>query len=267
MRSRFGRFIDAVFACLLMWLASFVILRSLWQPRISFLISIVIALITLRCVIYYQNKRYHDLNIKAAEQNELELNNFELRKLPDKLKYDFFTKLLKNENPEASDDGLIFHGEILLLVYVDEPTLNNSHLFKANFIAEKMENLKEIIIVCNAVSPDVQTFSTKFPIPFTFFTPLETYALMKKSNYFLVRAKKTQKKHTFKLKNHVFLKKQAKNFFRIGFLLYLACLFVPFVKTYIITASVSTVLGLICLLFGKTDAQVKSYGKELLSLN
>ncbi len=264
MRSTLGRFIDGLFVSLLMGLASFVILRSLFAFRLAIILSLLVFVIALRFVIYFQNKRYHELNIKADEKYKIDINNFELRKLKKSNRYDFFKKLLSDKKITPLNEGLVIDDQILLLIYVDQP-LSDYHLFSANYIASEISGINEIIIVCNAVTPEAQACISRFSIPFTFFTPIETYALMKKKNYFLTTAKKTQNRHHFRLKNHVFLKKQAKNFFRVGFLLYLACLFVPFVKTYIITASICLALGLFCLIFGRSEVGVKSLGRQLIS--
>jgi len=263
-RSKTGRFLDNLTICLIATLLLFLLCRTFISNNlVSIIISIVISFILLKILLYFQNKKYTKLNIQKNEIKEISEYNFALRSLTSKEQINFFKEMFKEKNIEIKKDSIAIENKILLINKLNIDQVDNETVFNiyANY---KNENYKEIALICNKISQEALNTLSKFDnLPFSIFTPIETYSLMKKYNFFPeIRQTKTKKKPSFI--KHAFIQKQAKGFIRCGFLIYFAGIFVPFTKYYLISGSICLIIGALCLCFGKKEPKKFTLSENLL---
>ncbi len=269
-RSKFGRFIDNVVITLIVFLISFALLKTL---IISNWVCVIVALIfcfcVLKIILYFQNKKYNKLSIEKNEVKKIDECNFELRKMSEDKQISFFKNMLAKLEVTKKNKLLIVQNKIAINVNLFNDKLESQDIYK---IYSKIQNLQtekiqEVVIICNSVPIEIINLTNRFNnLKFTFFSPIETYALMKKFYYFpSLSTPNKAKKHTkMAIVKQAFMHKHAKNFIRCGLLLYLAGLFVPFTKYYIISASICLLIGAICLCFGQKESVVNPLSKQIL---
>lgn len=272
-RSKLGKFIDNTSITLIFVIISFFFFKKFISNNIYCLILALIAgYWALKILLYFQNKKYTKLSIQKQEVSSIEKYNFELRKLPFKKQLDFFKNMLNDKNIRQAKNGLIVDNQIIIFIKLLDEQIAPKHLFECyiktkEFIEKTNIQIKEITIICNQISQEATSYLSKFSdITFTIFSPIETYALMKKYNTFptIENTEKTQKVHKITFIKHSFVRKQAKIFFRCSLLLYFSSLFVPYTKYYLITAAICLILSAICLCFGSKEIPLSPLSKTIL---
>ncbi len=265
-RSRLGRSIDNVVISIALSLLFFVLYKTfIPYSLLALALSVITSFFIMLLIISHQNKRFEELKIEKSELKKIEKQIFELRKLSAREQLDFFFEMLKSENPERHDDFLVINN-LLFAVKLHESEIKDGDLFQIYSSARKNKNINEIVVVINKVDENVQKLAKLFDIKFTFFTPLETYALEKKYNHFIEVSEAEQKKQRRLNIDRTFVKSRAKVFIKFGLLLYLLAVFVPFTKYYLIFSSLFLFIGIIFLLFGQKDT-IKAPQNQLLSSN
>jgi len=266
-KSKFGKFIDHSTIFLLSFFIVFVLLKTIIKNNIfCTIISFLLSFFVLIIVIYYENKKYIKLSLKKSEEQKIINCNFALRKLSPASQTTFFKNMLKSEDVAKTTNGLIINNKILLHINLNLDVINKQDIF---FIYSKVKNMRnksieEICIICNQVSEDVYKIINNFnDILISFFTPIETYSLMKKYSFF-----PDLPEQQVKIKNNIFkkslLKSKAKHYIHYGIILFVFSLFVPFTKYYLICASILFLCGIILLCFGKEKTKITPLSKQIL---
>lgn len=270
-KSRLGKFIDNFFIFFLILISLFLWTKKYIRKSLyAFIIAFIISFIVFKIILYIQNKKYRKLMLEKSDLNKINIYNYHLRTLTKKEQLEFFKKMFLDKRKYiVSGNNLIIEDQILFIIELNTEEINSSSIFNIyKNIKIKKNSIKEVALVCNKINSNALKISDSFSdLKFTIFTPLETYALMKNYNYFPIEIEnKTKLKKSLKkrLINEVLIRKQAKNFIKCGFLLYIACLFVPFTNYYLISASVCLFLGAICFCFGKKEIKINSLSQKYL---
>ncbi len=252
-RSFIARFIDNTVICLIAVLLCFVLLKSfIANNLISLTLSLLVGLFVLRLLLRYQNKKFIKLNIESEEKINVELTNFELRKLTFSEQLKFLKDAIK-ESKIINKSYIITNNGVAIFNCLDKELINSEEVFYAYGKVKNKADISELVIISNGYESDLSSLIKRFKdIKIYVFDPIETYALLKKYNC-LPNIQKTQKQaKNFKIQR-IFAKKQGKNFIKCGFLLFVAGLLVPFTKYYTISAAVFLFFGAICLCFGSKE--------------
>lgn len=261
-RSSLGRAIDNFVICILLTLVGFIIYKQFVAKSIVALcLSVLTSTLFLYIIISVQNRKLEKLSIKKSELKMVEKYNYELRKLGFSEQIKFFMNLLKSKNPTLVDGLILTDDKLLIMIKLDTDCISESDVFKIYALSKKFETC-ERIIVCNDASEKAIALANSADLKATILSPLETYALMKKYNYFLPCDLTESKVKRFMPIRNSFMKKRARIFIRIGLMLYFLALFVPFSKYYIISAGVCLIIAIVFLLFGKR--QPKQQPSKLL---
>ena len=189
-RSKFGRFIDNTSITLLSVIFSFVLIKKLISNNIHALIlSLIVGFWVIKIVLYFQNKKYTRLSIEKQEIENIKKCNLELRKLTTSEQLKFFKEALKNKNIREAKKGIIINNQVIIFILLHEESVTPYHLFT---LYSKLKQLKkhtntlvtEITIICNQITQEATNYITQFSdVKFTIFTPIETYAMLKKLNH------------------------------------------------------------------------------------
>jgi len=268
-KSRIGIFIDNIFIFFIIIITLFAWTNKYLKNNIySIIISFIISFIIFKIILYFQNKKLKKLMLEKSDIKKIKTTNFALRTMTQKEQLKFFKEMLKNTvNFTESSSGLIIENSILFIIKINEDEIKTSTIYEI-YQNNKNNSIQEIALVCNKIELEALKLCEFFQnIKFTIFTPVETYALMKKYNYFpSTTAFKTisQKPLKNRLINEIFIKKQGKNFIKCGFLLYFSCLFIPFTKYYLVSASLCVLLGALCFCFGKKEIKINSLSQKYL---
>ena len=266
MKSKLGQFLDNSTIFFISFIVNFVILKSIIISNLIIIIlSCFISFFILKILLYFQNKKLRDLSIKNSEKQNIIDCNFALRKLSESSQVTFFKNLLKDKNSLKCPHGLILANKVLLSIQINFDIINPEQIFKIYSKAKNMKKYKieEICLICNKISDETKNIISNFDIKITIFTPVETFALMKKHCYFpTLSAKPTKIKNNF-LKQ-TFVRNKAKQFIKCSIFLYILSLIVPFTKYYIICASVLMSTGVILLLFCKNKTIIEPLSKQIL---
>lgn len=270
-RSKLGIFLDNTSLMLISVLLAFIFLKQFIKNNLLCLtLSILFGFIILKIILYFQNKKYTKLEINKNEIKNIDKANFELRKLQIQKQVAFFKTMFKNMDVVSYKNYLIIEKQILFILKLNVDIILPQDIFEAYQTAKQQVNdIKEVVILCNKTSPEINNILSQFSkdsISFAIFTPVETYALMKKHNTYpyINNNEKTQKINNFLLIKRSFVKKQAKIFIKCGLLLYFSSLFLPFTTHYLIWASVCLILGAICLCTKEKDPIITPLTKQLI---
>ena len=266
-KSKLGRFLDNSWIFFSIFVISFVLFKTrIANNYIILPLSLINTFLLFNVLLFFQNKKYKQLSLKTSENQEIMAYNFELRKLSPSSQETFFKNLLSSKQIIKSPHGLIVENEILIFNGINHDTIYPETIFSIYSKAKNMKkyNIKEICIICNKISEETKNLIKNFTdIKIIIFSPIETYALMKKYSHFpsLSNQKIKTKPNIFK---EAFMKQKGKSFIKCGIILYIFSLFLPFTKYYLITASFLTILGTICMCFGKSNKIDESISKQKL---
>jgi len=266
-RSKFGRLLDNIFLGLLIFLISATILVNYINNNfIRLTLSFILMLTFLIIISYYQNKKLRKLSIYNNEKKLVDKYNFALRCLSTNSQTTFFKNLLKDKNPKLSSNGIILENKVLLFNALQSDIINEDLVFLAYSKAKNMKNYKieEVVILTNNTNEKINAFVENFKdIKINIFSKVEIYSMMKNFNTFPIITNE-QIKTKSSLINTVFVKRQARGFIRCALLLYVASLFVPFTKYYIIVASICLLLASICLCTNKKENKNEYLSQKIL---
>ncbi len=252
-KSRLARAIDNFVLAIAIFTLVFLFFKQFIKSNLVCLsLTFVLSCFFVYLIRAHQNKRFSKLSIKKSELKDIENCNFELRKLPQKKQLEFFKTLLHSFCPTEQGGGLLLNNGVFICMDFNEEELSQSTVYKTYAMADGENKLSEIVILCNGASEPARQLVKKLDKKISIFTPIETYALMKKYNHFPTQSDASAKSphRTFPL-FHVFMKSRARDLIRIGLALNFVAIFIPFSKYYIIVGSISLLLGVICLLFGR----------------
>lgn len=269
-RSKFGRFLDNMVITIIAFILFFTIFKTLIKNNyVCLTLATILSFVALKILIYFQNRKYTKLSIKKDEIKKIDECNFQLRKMSTSNQLNFFKQLLSSLNITVSKNLLIIDNTLALTTNLTSEQISKQDIFSvySQIREHKLQAIKEVVIICNTVTPEIHNFVQRFTdISFVLFSPVETYSLMKKFNYYpaLPQNEKQKKKQPYFIIKQAFMRKHAKNFIRCGFVLYIAGIFVPFTKYYIIVASICLFIGAICLCFGFKEPNDNSLSKNLL---
>lgn len=262
-RSLFGVFIDNTVLSIFIIILCFIFFKQFIANSLYCLaLSILISGVFVFTIISAQSRKLNRLSLKTKELADVDSYNIALRKLTKKEQMGFFSRFFENSKV-ISEDALLISENTALFVKLEHDTIESQDIFSSisQCLALKIEN---IIIICNQVDNAAIKLADVLEKNITFLTPIETYAMMKNHNIFPeTNAAAQKKKGKFNFIKSAFMRNKAKNFLKIGLLLFLLSFFVPFSKFYIISASVSMLIGVVCLLFGKRKIVASELPKEL----
>lgn len=265
-KTKFAKFIDNFTIFFVCFIVLFILFKTKVNNNLiclffSFFVSLVIFLIILN----NQNKKLKQLSIKNKEKNDIIKYNFALRKMSESSQLTFFKNMLINKDIKKTTNGLLVENKVLISINLNSDEIYPENIFK---IYAKVKNMKgakpeEICLICNNINEDVNSILKNFDIKFTIFSPVETYAMMKRFSYF-----PETNSEQIKIKKNVFkesfMKEKSKSFFKSSLVLFVFSMFVPFTKYYLITASILLLLGTICLCFGKQKIIIEPLSKQIL---
>lgn len=256
-QTKLGRFIDNISIAFCSTIVFLVWIKKIINNAyISLFISMSLSFILIKIIKHFQNKKLKKLNIKKEETNNILQCNKALRMMQLNKQVSFIKKLFKNQKVKQKN-FMLFTEDYCIINQLNNDLTTTEKIYESyqNMQNLKNENIKNIIIIGNKISPEANLLMGEFNnIKIEFISPIELYSLMKNANKYPCTINQKTQKNKFKLQiKPLFMKKSAKLFFRCGLLLYISSLFVPYFKYYIISASILLILSIICLIFGKKE--------------
>lgn len=262
-RSKLGKFLDNVAIGILVFFLSYLTAKKYIKTKIPCLIiSILIMCLFIYVIQKIQNRKYAKLGLKKQEQKQIEALTYFL-KSQSKIKQNSIIKqIFANQFVVYKNQFFILKNQVALLNKLSKKQANEEDVFyiisNSDFIAKN--NIKEVSILCSAYDKniDLSLLSNK-DFNIVFVTPEILYSFAKNQNYNFPEIEKTQKIKKISEIRTIFAKNHAKYFFRTSILLYIFSMIFPFSKHYIYFATVSLLVSIILIIFGKSENTSPKY--------
>lgn len=263
MQSKLSVFLDSIFLSTIAFFISMATFKVLIKNHIICLLlgAIVFAL----CIKIILPKNYSEWNKKIlsnSEHKHMEKCIFALQSMEKAKLLTFFKQLFaKTYSVTTTSNYIIIDGKLLVAFDYISDKSSKRVVLDAYIKASKL-NISEIAIFTDTQNPETTVYAKNLSgDKIFFFDNSDTYALMKQYSTFPInRDDNTKIKKLSNLKNMSLSRKKARSFLFTSFILYFSSLFIPFTGYYLIFASISLILSIIC--FMMTDPKIepkKSY--------
>lgn len=276
-RKKTAKFIDNFSITAIIVFLCFLTLRKYFvNNTLCLTLSVLIGFLFLKIILYFQNKHFIKLKISNQEKKNIEKLNFLLRTIPHKKQLDFFKQTLSCCNIKNIKNTLIINDKIILYICMNEDNISSSTIFNCYINSidiltyYKNINIEEILIIGNNIFEAERLLLSKFKeFNFTFFSPTETYALVKKHNNLpeYIFEEKTQKNKKTMIKIALFNKNQTKTLYKCALFVYVSSLFIPFTKYYLLIAGALFLLATINLIIKTKPDKIPTFSQLLLDNN
>lgn len=265
-KSKLGKLLDDIAIGFLFFVLTFLILKLYIKNNyICFIVSLLLLFIFIVILTHFQNKKYAKLGLKKQEQKQIEQLNFYIRSQNFQKQNQFIKALFCNHKSITKNNFILLENGTAILNKVNKNYIDDEDIFyvlsRLNYL--KKNNIEEVSIVCTKANiPPPENCGIKI----FFITPDILFSVAKSKNLIPTSLEKTQKLKKQSVIRTLFCKNQAKNMFKVAFLLFIFSIIFPFSKHYLYIGFATFSLAILLAIFGKTQ-QSNNQSKLLEAIN
>lgn len=247
MQTKLSIISNILFKYILLFLVSFLWLKTYFNNKITVIISIMIALTIGQLIYLVLRKRKNIIALNIKEQKHLQEISLKFRLVDEKTILNFYYTILSTSLPVFKEKNyLTWEDSIFIPIYYKSEIDSNiiSDIFK------KHKNYKTIIIAGISFSPDAQELAKTLSPIIHCLDENQTYSLFKKYNSFpnFQVSLNNQKRNKLSIiKESIFLKQNFKHYFLSGIIVLISSFFIRYNIYYLIMSTILFVFSAICI--------------------